>query len=424
MKLALFLPASESTWQSCRQILKSLLALYDEQAGIEVDRYVLPQDASLDVIDALAKKVAGTKYDALVFPSHQPHPYSFLSRYDLYDDSTALVFHCYGDFSIDARQWDRLSTIFKKRSVRFFAASTRQLKFLQTLMQDPSIVSYLPFLPDVKTFRYQPGLGEKLRKERGINDDEWVFLYSGRLSRQKHILELTSVFDRFISQLYPKAQLWLAGEFDDLGIPYIGRTELAFEHYQHWHALRESSSAKDRIHYLGNLSASELASYAQAADCGVFASTHNDEDFGLAPLELLMCGTPCFLTDWGGYADFVEPLHTRTISIDMKNFLLAPDMGHLTKQLFVLTATTKRPSHHQREECASYYHSKFNQRELCKLLKHGLKKPAAFSGFSQNMERLVAALERNPYAPFVDVTSFGGYNKEFEELYAPYFGRS
>lgn len=420
----MFLPATENSWLSCRQILKSLVEVYEQGSTYQIDRYVLPEDSTLASMDALARQVSSTDYAALVFPSHRPHPHDFLVRYNLYNQKTPLVFHAYGDFAVDARQWLRLDECFKTRPVRIFAASTRQQKFLQNLVSDPSSVSLLPFLPDTETFKFQEGVGQQLRLERKVADDEWIFFYSGRLSRQKHILELTSVFDRFISQIFPKAQLWLAGEFDDLGIPYIGRSELPFEHYQHWLALKKQSKASDRIHYLGKLAPSELTRYAQAADWGIFASTHNDEDFGLAPLELLLAGTPCFLTDWGGYADFLGPGHTRTIPVDIKNFMLTPDMPRMTKELFVLTSTRKREEASARRARSDHYHGIFSQQKMAQELELGLNFKTNFAGFSENMERLVAAITRNPYAPFVDVASFGGYNKEFEDLYAPYFGRA
>lgn len=420
----MFLPATENSWLSCRQILKSLVELYEQGNAYQIDRYVLPEDATADVLDNLARQVSAGGYGALVFPSHRPHPYDFISRYSTYNQTTPLVFHAYGDFAIDARQWARLESCFKTRSVRIYAASTRQQKFISNLVRDSACVELLPFLPDDKNFVFKAGVGDELRKERGISDDEWVFFYSGRLSRQKHILELTSVFDRFISQIYPKAQLWLAGEFDDLGIPYIGRSELPFEHYQQWKSLVNASPAKNRIHYLGNLPSRELARYAQAADYGVFASTHNDEDFGMAPLEVLFSGTPCFLTDWGGYADFFSAGHTRTIPVDLRNFMLTPDLPRLTKELFVLTSTSQRDDHAKRAARSKHYHQLFSRDALAQKLQTSLVAKKTFAGFSESMKTLVSALNRNPYAPFVGVSSFGGYNTEFEELYASYFGRN
>src|SRR5690606_14438338 len=157
----MFLPATENSWLSCRQILKSLLELYERDSSYKIDRYVLPDDATKADLDTLARQVSSLKYDALVFPSHRPHPYEFLDRFSQYDQKTPLVFHAYGDFAIDARQWTRLEECFKTRAVRIYAASTRQQKFIANLLNDESAVELLPFSPDISSFTFNAGVGDK-----------------------------------------------------------------------------------------------------------------------------------------------------------------------------------------------------------------------------------------------------------------------
>lgn len=424
MKLALFLPDGNCLNEVEKKRFSSLVGAYESQVSLKLTKFTFPEELSLNQIDELAKTVNKGGFDALVFISSKPHPAAFLRRFTDLGFRNDLIFHVDGNFTQDVLAWESLTAVLKMNKVKFITISQRHLLFVQSLFQNEKNVSYIPPSLDssVVNNNYEPG--ELLRKQRGIKNNEWIFLYNGDLSRQKHIIELTSIFGRFISEINPNAQLWLNGKFDDQGIPYVGKSELSFEHFQQWQQVKNESAASDKIHYLGNLSGNELKPFLMAADWGVFPSTCNNEDFDFAALEALFSGLPCLLSDWGGNADLAHIKDTRLVPVKMENFHLSPDFTRLTKEIFLITTATKRPTVQEKTQRAQRIEKEFSLAKSSEQLLVELKLLSPFEGFTANMQKIARAYKRNAYAPFVDVSSFGGYNSEFEELYAPYFGRS
>jgi len=60
-------------------------------------------------------------------------------------------------------------------------------------------------------------------------------------------------------------------------------------------ALAEKSGAKDRVHFLGELSTEEMGTFLATLDCFVFPSC--SESFGLAPVEAAQAGLPVIAND-------------------------------------------------------------------------------------------------------------------------------
>jgi glycosyltransferase involved in cell wall biosynthesis len=120
--------------------------------------------------------------------------------------------------------------------------------------------------------RFQPGDRAAARQTLGLDQDERVLLYVGRLDREKN---LDFLVDAVAHVRTPRLRLLLVGR----------GTQAAM--------LRRAAAARglgDRVEFRGGAPPESLPAYYRAADAFVFAST--TETQGLAVLEAMACGLP------------------------------------------------------------------------------------------------------------------------------------
>ncbi|MGE5432242.1 MAG: sugar transferase [Syntrophomonadaceae bacterium] len=132
------------------------------------------------------------------------------------------------------------------------------------------------FMPDVMT-------GIELRKNLNIPDEKIVFLFLGRLNRDKGILELVEAFRR-LREINPRVFLLLAGFDEEQLIPYI----------------RERLSSDDFNFYGPTAKPYELY---QA--CDVFCLPSHREGFGSSVIEASACAKAVIASDTYGLMDAI-----------------------------------------------------------------------------------------------------------------------
>lgn len=118
----------------------------------------------------------------------------------------------------------------------------------------------------------------------------FVFLFVGRIVRDKGINELVAAFCR-LSKKYSDSRLVLVGLFEDNLNPISTKTRQTIEH----------SSA---IHAVGEKSGDELVAYYASADCYVHPSYR--EGFPNTVLEAGAMELPSIVTDINGSRDIIE----------------------------------------------------------------------------------------------------------------------
>ncbi len=135
---------------------------------------------------------------------------------------------------------------------------------------------------------------EKWRREfrlkLNIADDDIVFGYVGRITRDKGINELLESFKSVLSE--KKAKLLLVGDFDNEGTI---RQDL-----------REWAQSNKNVIFVGWTN--EVAKYYCAMD--VFMSLSYREGFGLVVIEAAAMGLPGIVTDVPGQIDTIEDFKT------------------------------------------------------------------------------------------------------------------
>lgn len=88
------------------------------------------------------------------------------------------------------------------------------------------------FNPD----RIPTNVRSQLRRELNINDDDLVFLFVGRIVKDKGINELVVAFERIFSE-YPSSHLVLVGNFERSLDPILPYTEEAIKNHRNIHAV-------------------------------------------------------------------------------------------------------------------------------------------------------------------------------------------
>lgn len=432
-RLAIIVATNPSIWQSCRIITPNIDACYraicdSSDGAVEIEYFNYHNNQSeLELIEQV-NKTNQWKPDIVVFMDHQPHPLRFLEYYkELNPKKCHFIFHVYGDFTLFTVDWISLGRILKKDQCQFIAASQKQVELIQSFVDNPKSVHYCPFPVDDQRFYFDQKLREQAREELGIQKDDFVFLYTGRLSPQKNTLEMIYLFEKAFKENRRPPLFLFAGAFDQLGVPFIGNYLASNQYHSHVNLKLNNleKNIKNRVHYVGSLDPQELVKYYRASDTFISLSLHNDEDYGMSPIESLLCGTKAILTDWAGYSSFcLKSKYCELINVNMKNHRLSFDADQFISSL---QSTFKKGhlSESERQKIHQLYADKFsivsNIKTIEKIVFKGNK---AFSGFTPKLKLMSALFKSNQYSPFSHPRIPLAYNAYYEDIYAPYYRRT
>lgn len=313
LKVCIVYSFKPSAWVSCQKIVTNLLKAYELNRS-DVDLTLVDFSNRITDYDFVTSgtKIVKAKPDIVVFLDHQPHPVYFLSwvarEFKEINHTASYVFHLYGDFTLTFKEWVNLEPLIEKMNVLWYAASERQRAMLSEFIPADQI-HVCPFPVDPSEFRWSGKRDEAFRAQQGWKKDETVFLFTGRLSRQKRIHLLVETFAEWRKETKANARLVLVGDPDNLGEPWLGKGEYDSEYFHLLTELMEELSPEEQagITFYGFRPNKELPAFYQAADCLVNISVHNDEDYGMTCAEAQACGLPMILTDWAGFQGFKRP---------------------------------------------------------------------------------------------------------------------
>jgi glycosyltransferase involved in cell wall biosynthesis len=165
---------------------------------------------------------------------------------------------------------------------------------------------------DLKRFRPLPDRAE-LRAVLGLPADCDVLLYTGRVDRDKHLLELFEVLQAVRTER--PAELVVCFHFR--GEPYLARC-------------RERAAAMGHIRFVEWPDPETLVRYYNAADLFVSAGVSVCETFGRSPVEAMACGTPSVVSAYNGFRDTITPstgFLVPTVRKDGKGWPQRPDVS-------------------------------------------------------------------------------------------------
>lgn len=130
-------------------------------------------------------------------------------------------------------------------------------------------------------------------KQTGLIKEGLVIIYAGRVSKDKNLDFLASVY-QILLRNYPDLQLIIAGDG-----PYLNE-------------FKQSMISLPGVKFLGAIERKELAIWYSASDILVFPS--NTDTFGMVVLEAQACGLPAVVSDIGGPKEIVVDRKTGLIA--------------------------------------------------------------------------------------------------------------
>lgn len=309
MKVALIYSFKESDWFSCTVINKNLRKAYTEIYGDENIihiNYSRKRHVELSDLKCVINTV-----DKLIFIDHKPTPINFLEKLSKLDNGLSedreYIIHVFGDYPLYLTEWRSVNELLQGENVKYICASFKQKKYLEKYISQPEIIFTSPFPVNTKRFNLNSINRNKIRAQLEIQEDELVFIYTGRLSYQKRISDMITLFlESLENGNIPKSsKLLLIGEFDLLGLQYLNYSQIHGEYFREIESvLKKSPTFSENIKFLGALKNSELNDYYNAADFYYSLSTYHDEDYGMSVAEAMCTGLPAVLTNWAGYSSF------------------------------------------------------------------------------------------------------------------------
>ena len=137
------------------------------------------------------------------------------------------------------------------------------------------------------------------RQEMGVNDSDFIIVFSGRLTKDKGILQLIQAIKQV--QEIPNIKLLIIGASaygkDKQPTSFIKQLEI------------ESEPIKDKVVLTGFINYDQVPSYLKMADIAVVPSMW-EEPFGLTVVEAMASGLPLITTRSGGIPEICEGVAT------------------------------------------------------------------------------------------------------------------
>jgi len=143
-----------------------------------------------------------------------------------------------------------------------------------------------------------------IRERLGFGPDDRIVLYAGRVTPEKNVHAVMRVFSA-VEKVVPNAHLVIAGpvgggggfmEFGVAPIQFSGSID---------RVISKIGFPEGRVHLMGHAAGSRLRELYNIADVKVNLTLHHDENFGMAQVEAMACGTPVVGSAWGGLKDTI-----------------------------------------------------------------------------------------------------------------------
>lgn len=139
--------------------------------------------------------------------------------------------------------------------------------------------------------------GKEFRKQYGIQKDDIVYLFSGRLTQEKGAEELLQAFQQVAKEI-PNAKLVIAGAF-------FFNTAIASPFEQKLHTLANSPDLKNKVIFTGFVDYNDMPAIYAMADICVLPSIW-DDPAPLAVIESIVSEKPLITTYSGGIPEYAN----------------------------------------------------------------------------------------------------------------------
>lgn len=185
-------------------------------------------------------------------------------------------------------------TFFRNSTFNIVTTSIQKEQLIKSLSQSAPKMGV--FTPRLNENVFKLNDSEIQKKNDNQRNDVFKIIYAGRFIANKGIIQLTRSLD-----LWPidTAEVTLIGKIEkNFHISQSNALHITFEDYFRREVIDKNHNFKLRI--LPAMKQEELSRSYRDADCFVYPTFHEDENFGMAPREAMLCGLPFVVTDFCG----------------------------------------------------------------------------------------------------------------------------
>ena len=240
----------------------------------------------------LVKLLRNKEYDLIIFHNN------LMAYRDVYEKTRhkeKLVYVVHNNVNDGDENHIIIANLIVRTARKVLAVSRYTMQNFQEVCESVSIdVLYNCIDLERYSHRILADEREELRQKYGINEKDFVFIYSGRIDVYKGVLELVQAFKQFQRR---EAKLLIVGAswFDDIkgDNPYLKQLQ------------SEAECIKEHIIFTGFIKPSEMHRMYQISDCLVIPSVW-EEPFGVVALEGMASKLPLIITNSGGLTEIVD----------------------------------------------------------------------------------------------------------------------
>ena len=232
------------------------------------------------------KHLSQQAFDVIILENRPGYALKLHKRCD-----TPLIYHLHNDF---LNRSTRQGLEIYDAATRIINVSAYISRQVGTIKQNDkkSITIYNAI--DIQRFKEAQPIS---RNSIGVPQDAFLIAYSGRLIKEKGILQLFQAFRRAEAQL-PNLHLLIIGAnaygAGQHTTPFIQQLE------------KEVDSVRQKVTFTGFIDYEKMPAYLKTADIAVIPSMW-EEPFGLTVVEAMAAGLPLITTRSGGIPEIVSP---------------------------------------------------------------------------------------------------------------------
>lgn len=249
--------------------------------------------------------------DACVF-GLPPDPFDldafFLAR-DRLGKRTPFVYIPLGEFPRGAWFYRNVHRYLRRQDLLLFSSRADRAIHDALVASTPARVAVVPFGIRPEQFRPSARIRVATRKALGVDRDEVVFVYHGRVTAEKNVHGALMMFRR-IARTHQKSRMWIVGpvsvesacELEPRPVSRLPVNELT----RTFSEVLQGEGLEERVTFWGGMAPEALPPVLGAADVGVNLTLNGDENFGYSTVEAMASGLPVIGTHWGGLKDTIE----------------------------------------------------------------------------------------------------------------------
>lgn len=205
-----------------------------------------------------------------------------------------IIYHLHNDYDVDAKTPELVKAIAPRTNIILTVSDYIKRRVLNAAPQANIKVLYNAI--DRKVFEGNTIYRNKIRNQYNIGNNDFVFIYSGRITEEKGVLELFRAFELLKNEKnMDNCKLLVVGK------SWFGEDELT----SYEKKLMDIAKNRTDIIFTGFVLPSQMPKVLSAADVAVIPSKW-EEPFGLVVLEAIASGLQIVATDSGAITEIID----------------------------------------------------------------------------------------------------------------------